>query len=641
MSAIWGAISLDNKQISLETAKIMKDAFKECVIDRYEEVLSDNVYMGCGIQYVTGEAEREKLPKCEGELYFTADVVLDNREFIQKEIPEQVTADMPDGEMLFQILKFQIRKQQIEKCLNDLLGAYVFVWYDKATNQIMMVNDALGNRFVYYLLQDNILYFSSLMAPLERLIEKMEINERWIADFLAQDNLSIFTECEETTIRNIYRLAPAQMVMVSQKGIQKKIYWKPEIKPGSLKLRTEEEYKEKFVELYRECVRCTLRSPEETGIFLSGGYDSSSVAALAAPELEKVGKKLLSFTSVPSKEFSLEGGKKVILDETEAVREIQAMYPNIETVFMELQDMNAWYDRTDYWKRMELPYKSPQNPLWMQRGMMLAQQKNVRIMLGGMTGNATVSYGNLPLYLVHLFRRGHWVQLYREIHTLYRKKNFSRKGMVFITIKRGLQRYPYKVSKEELFQYSYANREYLHKWGADKRAFRNNQRMLRSMNDYWLARELLFEPELFRHDGEFYQKDSLYTGVLVRDPTKDKRMIEFTLNIPFGLTNQDAVSRRLIAVYMKELIPECILSDKRKGIQSADLKERLLKYEADILAEWRSIYEKNLDNPRVDCAKALDSLKGKSLRDMERFDIIRHIYTIILLEYINYKVNEK
>ena len=52
---------------------------------------------------------------------------------------------MPDGRILYEVYG-RLGKD----CLNDLLGAYTFVWYDKEKNQIELVLDAVGNRCLYY-----------------------------------------------------------------------------------------------------------------------------------------------------------------------------------------------------------------------------------------------------------------------------------------------------------------------------------------------------------------------------------------------------------------------------------------------------------------------------------------------------------
>jgi asparagine synthase (glutamine-hydrolysing) len=84
---------------------------------------------------------------------------------------------------------------------------------------------------------------------------------------------------------------------VSATGVRQWRYW--DIDPESrISYRSEDEYTEHFLELLAEAVRCRLRSIHPVGISLSGGNDSTLLAALAAGQLAAEGQKLHSFSYV-------------------------------------------------------------------------------------------------------------------------------------------------------------------------------------------------------------------------------------------------------------------------------------------------------------------------------------------------------
>ena len=124
MSAIWGAINLQNETIPDHVCDCMRKAFDKCKIDRYEELKDKNVYFGCGIQYFVLEAENEQLPYGSDGIYFDADVVLDNRDAICEMlgISQDEGAVLPDGKLLFEIYN-----KRGKECLNDLLGRQISV----------------------------------------------------------------------------------------------------------------------------------------------------------------------------------------------------------------------------------------------------------------------------------------------------------------------------------------------------------------------------------------------------------------------------------------------------------------------------------------------------------------------------------
>jgi asparagine synthase (glutamine-hydrolysing) len=629
MSAIWGAIDLSGKPISIKIIGKMKSTFLQCKIDRYEELYDSNIYLACGVQYFTKEAENEVLPIKRQGLYMTADVILDNRKDIAKELVVNLDEKViPDGTLLFDLYH-----KKKNKCLNQLLGAFTFVTYDKEDNAVTIVGDAVGNRYVYYMIDKDIVYFSSLIKPLELVKEKKELNQRWIADFLSNDNLIIFTESEETPIVGINRVANAQIVTIKNKKVIKERFWVPKQCPGKIKYKSDQEYKEHFLALYKECVECTMRSPKETGIFLSGGYDSNSVAALAAPLLKSRNKKLYSFTSVPCRDFKLENDQNIIVDESEAVLLMKEMYNNIECTFMELPEMNPWYDRKKYCQISEIPYKSSQNLLWLYKGVELAADKNVKIMLGGMYGNSTVSFGYLIKYYTYLLRHGKFLSLLQEINCVHQNNGKSRKRMLKAIIKQALSIKKDKTDIDKLIESSYVFKDFAMKQSSHKRLKKQFILMRKEANNYSLLKKSQFFDDGFRHRGEFLQKNSLYSGVIVRDPTKDKRMIEFTLGLPYEQFNKEGMNRRLISEYMKDLIPSSILCNQRRGAQSCDMKNRLLTEEKKIKSEWIEKYSFYNENGYVDCQKAIDDLNRRGIGEMSDFDLYRHIYTIMLLEY--------
>lgn len=629
MSAIWGAIDLQGKAISDNVKMTLKEGFQDCKLDRIEELSKDNVYMGCGIQYFTPEAIEEVLPVEKDGIIFNADVILDNRKELCNQLGIEEHKKVSDG----WLLQEYYRKYGWDG-LNTLLGAYVFVNYQKEKNLIEVVSDAVGYRFIYYFFQDGIFFYASLMTPLEKLIHPLRMNRRWIGDYIAQDNLNIFTECEETPTDGIYRIAPAHKITVSEKNIEKKQYWDPNWKVKKINYQSDKLYKEHFLKLYEECVTCLLRSNGETAVLLSGGYDSTSLTCFAAPELERRGKKLYAFTSVPMKDYKSEFGKECMTDETEAVKKTSEYFPNLDCTFMDLPDMNGWYDYSSYCKIAEIPYKSPQNMLWMYEGLKLANQKNARIMLIGAFGNGTVSFNNCMVYLPWLLQHGHLLTLYREITAIHKKRFYTRKSVLKTTIKDALGLKREKNLKEEIYQNSFAKIDYIEQSGSLERIWNLYNNMPSGYSDYIKFRNSFITLDILRHYGEFAQKNSLYTGTIFRDPTRDRRMIEFTRAIPYNQFTKEGVFRRLISEYMEERMPKHILEEKRTGRQSADLKMRILRDENKIRKEWITILEENVNSEVIDCKKALKILQTKKISDMTDFEIVRYIYSIKLLEYM-------
>ena len=630
MSAIWGIIDFKKREIEQDKIKILREGFAGCKLDRIEEVKEQNVYMGCGIQYFTPEAEKEQLPFANDATIFNADVVLDNRKELLEALKYDIASKMPDGQLIMEYYR-----QFGRDSLNTMLGAYVFVDYDKDKNQVEIVSDAVGYRFVYYFMENDILYYASLMKPLEKLMAQHKVNKRWISDYIAQDNLNMFTECVETPVDGLYRIAPAHRMRITADKITQEQYWAPDAKRKKIRYKTDEQYKEHFLKLYQECVSCLLRSNGETAAFLSGGFDSTSLACLAAPELAKRGKKLYTFTSVPLHGYESEFEKKYIVDETQLVEKTAQLIPNLECTFMDLPDMNGWYDYDNYVKIAEIPYKSPQNMLWIYEGLKQAGEKGARIMLMGAFGNGTVSFDNAEPYVTWLFQRGRWLTLYREMNAFNQKFHYSRKVILKSTMKDALHIGISKATPEDIIGKSFVKRKFVDEQGSIRRLIDLNNWLEHGRSNYKAYMNAFITMDTIRHYGEFTQKNSLYTGVIVRDPTKDKRMIEFTRAIPYDQFTKNAVTRRLIREYMSGIVPTHVINERRQGRQSADLKVRILDKGDKIRQEWLQCFTAHMDSEVIDCRKALEYVKSHEIQQMTDFEIVRCIFTAKLLEYLD------
>ncbi len=103
-----------------------------------------------------------------------------------------------------------------------------------------------------------------------------ELNDAAILDFLLA---GLNCDNATTTFRDVRRLPPAHSLTISAEGSRVKRYWEPSI-DGRIRYRREEEYVEHFQALLREAVADRMRT-DRMGIFLSGGLDSSSIAATA------------------------------------------------------------------------------------------------------------------------------------------------------------------------------------------------------------------------------------------------------------------------------------------------------------------------------------------------------------------------
>ena len=629
MSAIWGVIDLNGEKLPDGIQRYFAESYQNCVIDRCEERIEETVYLGCGIQYFTKEAEGEKLPIAEEEIYFTADVVLDNREELYKKLlgNKKPLAGMPDGELLYQMYC-----SHGPDCLNDLLGAFAFVFYDKNKREAHLVIDAVGDRCFYYAVQDEILYFSSLMEPLVKLTGA-GLNDRWITDFLAMDHLFLSNEAEETPYEGVYRVAPAQRVVIQADKTEKERYWNPFQNFEELKLAGDEAYARAFRQVFGEAVKGVMRNQGETSILLSGGLDSTAVAVMASGYLKERGKKLYSYTSVPLKGYATRKQGGVLEDESEAVQGTAEYLGNVETTFVDLEGINPWKDRGKECRIMEMPYKSVQNMLWIPQCMRLAYERGSRMMLTGSFGNTTISYTDLEVYMNDLYQRKRFGTLHRELKIFSKADGFSMKYAKKQIRNAARNSRRIKTDWHSLYGKSFVRPAMVEQEKAACRMIAMKRKFAEASLCHAATRKLMIQDVALRQIGEAGTKHSLATGVLLRDPTKDKRVITFCLRLPVEQFCKEGTERRLVREYLKDRMPPHILQAKTKGKQSADLVYRMSLDWEEIRREWIGLYQSSPDSRYVDSTLACtELLENPEIEYYTAQMLVRHMYTLMVLE---------
>ena len=630
MSIIWGAVSLGGRPITKEQQDILRAPVLRCNTDRISEISGDGIYMGCALQYVTPESHGEVLPVHDelSDTWFDADVMLDNRSDMGRvlELAPETTAKLPDGELLFRFIK-----EYEDNRLNDPLGAYVFAYYDAHRKRFILVDDAVGNRCVYYRIIGKTLYYSTFIEAL-RPLYRCTVNGNWISYFLGDNTLGVFSELYETPINEIRRPAPGGYIVFDDSGVYEKQYWTPMSDFKEIKLKNDNEYKEAFRDLMSEAVTCVLRSDKKTGIALSGGYDSNTVNAYAAPFLEKQGKKLYSFTRIPEKGLTTEDdGRMGAHDESGDVKKTAQIFKNLECTFLDMSKNGIWKENNELVDCFGLPFKSVYSMTWFHSAYRQAHDSGVNLMLTGEYGNLSISFGEYNTYINDLFRRHKYVKMMQEARSFCSKRRYSFKHFV--------RAFLYdKLTPDENIEAKINDRYLLSSAPGIDYAYdvikRSAQEDIFAQESYYAMKEKINKMLILRQISDISSINSSHFGVMTRDPSRDKRIIEWCMGLPIEQFTKNGETRRLIKEYMKGIVPDHILNIKNKGVQGSDAKARILREWDEIKRDSLEIIDQAGDNEWID----LDRLKGMVNGDTDKykmFDIYGVLYTVLVLKQIN------
>ncbi len=162
-------------------------------------------------------------------------------------------------------------------CVQHLRGMFAFAIWDSKRNSLFIARDRLGIKPLYYRLsRDNFIFGSEIKVLMAYPGMRPEVNRDALPEYLAFGYLS----AEETFYRGVRKLMPGHWLEISAQGeLRIEQYWDLEI-PSDEHTHDESYYVQSYRELLEGAVNSHLMSDVPLGVFLSGGLDSSAVAAL-------------------------------------------------------------------------------------------------------------------------------------------------------------------------------------------------------------------------------------------------------------------------------------------------------------------------------------------------------------------------
>ncbi|HEX8145423.1 MAG TPA: asparagine synthase (glutamine-hydrolyzing) [Pyrinomonadaceae bacterium] len=164
------------------------------------------------------------------------------------------------------------------RSVSHLRGMFAFAIWDERRRELFIARDRLGVKPLYYVhTDDGSLYFASeIKALLAARAVKAEINFAALPDYLANHA----TSGEETLFRGVKRLLAGHSLLWRDGRIHLEKYWDVRFHAEEDARRSDADYIEEWTELFNTSVRLRLMADVPLGMFLSGGIDSSAIAAV-------------------------------------------------------------------------------------------------------------------------------------------------------------------------------------------------------------------------------------------------------------------------------------------------------------------------------------------------------------------------
>ena len=168
--------------------------------------------------------------------------------------------------------------------LDALEGMFAFALWDKESRTLFAARDRFGKKPLYYTLQNGILAFASELTALARLpFLRLETPVAALLRFAAYE----YVPTPETIYKDVFKLKPGHYLLFRDGKLTTGSYWDMPL-PGPAPKASEEDLCAELRLLLAQAVKRRLVADVPLGVFLSGGIDSSTVAALTAGMVSRI-----------------------------------------------------------------------------------------------------------------------------------------------------------------------------------------------------------------------------------------------------------------------------------------------------------------------------------------------------------------
>jgi asparagine synthase (glutamine-hydrolysing) len=175
-----------------------------------------------------------------------------------------------------------------------LNGMWAFVIYDRNARRLFCSRDRFGKKPLYYAVRNGTFIFASELSSLRNHpLAPSRVSTRSLKKYFAYG----YIPAPSTILEGVFRLPGGHSLTfdLQARAVHVEKYWDFVIEPfDSVPANPEIEWGEQLVELISAAVKRRLMSDVPLGFFLSGGIDSSSVAALAARHMDRARMKTFS-----------------------------------------------------------------------------------------------------------------------------------------------------------------------------------------------------------------------------------------------------------------------------------------------------------------------------------------------------------
>jgi asparagine synthase (glutamine-hydrolysing) len=568
MCGIAGIVSMNPNNVSTDRLKQMTDAIAYRGPDGEGFWLNENKTVGFGhrrlaiidlsatgkqpmqFPYPTGEARPdlvERGPRERARYSITYNGEIYNYIELKEELKQKGYTFFTHSDTEVILAAYDLWK---EECLQQFDGMFAFAIWDEQEQILFTARDRFGEKPFYYFFDGEQFLFASEMKALWTAGVEKKINHSMLLNYIGLGWVKNPADLSQTFYENINSLPQSHYLKLDMRTGKNEIaqYW--DLDKESQTTLTEAEAIEQFQQLFNTSVQRRLRSDVEVGTSLSGGLDSSTIAAIIKTQNPN------SKTQIPNSQFkvftaSFPGFEK---DETAYAKQVAEQFqlqqhfvtPTAETLLNDIEKLIH---------HQEEPFQS--SSIYAQYKVYeLAKQQGVKVILDGQGADETLAgyHKYIHWFLQEKGRESSFVS--RELKAFIQNNisvDWSWKNKLAAKFPEMAAVQLENKANKEILNNKFITNNYRKTHYNKKSIFKPT---VGKLNDllYYNTMRLGLE-ELLR----YADRNSMAHGVEVRLPFLSHELVQFIFSLPSHYKLQNGFTKYILRESMKHLLPSSIV----------------------------------------------------------------------------------
>ncbi len=465
--------------------------------------------------------------------------------------------------------------------VDRLNGMFAISLFDKKNGNLYLIRDRMGQKPLFYFMdEESIVYSSELKAIMQYPNIKLRINRKVLGRYLLKNCIA----SPDTIFLNTYKVNPGEIVEINGLSVKKHRYWDVNSvykKKKNLYRKNYDTAQKDFESLMKSAVEYRLIADVPVGVLLSGGYDSSLVAALA----QKCKKENINTYSIGMNDAKLNEAEYAKAVAKHLGSKHHEHYINVDEMLALVDQIPEYYDE---------PF-ADSSQIATMLVFEMAKKDNVKVILSGDGGDEL--FAGYPIYEDE--RIAQIIKPFANVLCKFFHGNRNKIGYAMSILSENNDR-----NTDTQFNYNsriksvrrmlpYSSGENYDESGISEKK--------------WNIRRMLLDTQTYLPDDIHCKVDraSMKYSVEARSPFMDYRMVELALSMPHRYKQKGNKGKRLIKDVSWKMIPKELLDRPKSGFEvpiekwlKNELRDDLVRVSRTEYIESQKIFD-SIETPKM------------------------------------------